>query len=86
MNPLRGILLKIGSVVISMAMATCIKLVAIDTPTGEVVFFRSFFAIPVILVWLWYSHDLRHGIETSNPMGHLRRGLRGGWPSGRPLG
>jgi drug/metabolite transporter (DMT)-like permease len=40
--------------------------------------FRSFFAIPVILVWLWFSHDLRQGLKTANPMGHLWRGLVGG--------
>ncbi len=77
-NPTRGILLKIASVAVFMAMATCIKLVSINVPTGEAVFFRSFFAIPVILVWLWFSHDLRHGLETKNPMGHLWRGLVGG--------
>jgi drug/metabolite transporter (DMT)-like permease len=78
MNPLRGILLKIASVAVFMAMATCVKVVSIHVPTGEVVFFRSFFAIPVILVWLWYSHDLRRGLKTANPMGHLWRGLVGG--------
>jgi drug/metabolite transporter (DMT)-like permease len=77
-SPLRGILLKIASVVVFMAMVTCIKMVSIHVPTGEAVFFRSFFAIPVILVWLWYNHDLRHGLETKNPMGHLWRGLVGG--------
>jgi drug/metabolite transporter (DMT)-like permease len=78
MNPLRGILLKIASVAVFMAMATCVKVVSIHVPTGEVVFFRSFFAIPVILVWLWFSHDLRQGLKTANPMGHLWRGLVGG--------
>jgi drug/metabolite transporter (DMT)-like permease len=77
-SPLRGILLKIAAVVVFMAMVTCIKMVSIHVPTGEAVFFRSFFAIPVILVWLWYNHDLRHGLETKNPMGHLWRGLVGG--------
>jgi drug/metabolite transporter (DMT)-like permease len=76
-NPLRGILLKIASVVVFMAMVTCIKLVSPHVPTGEVVFFRSVFTIPVILVWLWLHHDLRHGLETQNPMGHLWRGLVG---------
>jgi drug/metabolite transporter (DMT)-like permease len=77
-SPLRGILLKIAAVVVFMAMVTCIKMVSIHVPTGEAVFFRSFFAIPMILVWLWYNHDLRHGLETKNPMGHLWRGLVGG--------
>jgi hypothetical protein len=33
-------------------MAACIKVVSIHDATGEVVFFRSVFTIPVILVWL----------------------------------
>ncbi len=77
-NPTRGIVLKIASVAVFMAMVTCIKLVSIHVPTGEAVFFRSFFAIPVILVWLWLRHDLKDGLKTANPMGHLWRGLVGG--------
>ena len=77
MNPLRGIFLKILSVSIFVAMATCIKSVADHIPPGEAVFFRSFFAIPVILVWLASSRNLASGLRTSNPMGHLWRGLVG---------
>ncbi len=77
-NPLRGIGLKVASVAVFMAMSTCIKAVGLAVPTGEVVFFRSFFAIPVILAWLWWIGDLAHGLETKNPMGHLWRGLVGG--------
>lgn len=77
MNPLRGIGLKVLSVVVFMAMITCIKLTSVHVPAGEIVFFRSFFALPVILVWLWYTHHLNDGLKTSNPMGHLWRGLVG---------
>jgi drug/metabolite transporter (DMT)-like permease len=41
------------------------------------VFFRSAFAIPVIITWLLWTHNLSHGLDTSNPMGHLWRGLVG---------
>lgn len=79
MNPLRGIGLKILSVAVFTAMAACIKAAAIaDVPPGQAVFFRSLFAIPVILVWLVLQHDLAHGLSTRNPMGHLWRGLVGG--------
>ena len=61
-NPLRGIGLKVASVAVFMAMSTCIKAVGLAVPTGEVVFFRSFFAIPVILAWLWWIGDLAHGL------------------------
>jgi drug/metabolite transporter (DMT)-like permease len=77
MNPTRGILLKVASVAVFMAMSTCIKVVSIEIPTGEIVFFRSFFAMPVILAWLWWRHDIRAGLATANPMGHVWRGLVG---------
>lgn len=77
MNPARGIGLKVVSVAIFMAMSVCIKLVADHVPPGEIVFFRSFFAIPVILVWLWYAHHLHDGLRTRHPLGHLWRGLLG---------
>ena len=77
MNPLTGIFLKILSVTLFIAMATCIKSVADHVPAGERVFFRSFFAIPVILIWLASKGELVHGLKTGNPMGHLWRGLIG---------
>ena len=77
MNPLRGIALKIISVSIFVVMATCIKAAAVNVPPGETVFFRSLFAVPVILVWLLWQHDLAHGLATKNFMGHFWRGLVG---------
>ena len=77
MNPLRGIVLKILSVTIFVVMATCIKAAAAHVPPGETVFFRSLFAIPVILIWLIAQHNLAHGLETKNLMGHFWRGLLG---------
>ncbi len=77
-NALLGIGLKIASVAVFTAMATCVKLAAANgVPPGQAVFFRSFFAVPVILGWLIWKHDLAHGLETRNPMGHLWRGLVG---------
>jgi drug/metabolite transporter (DMT)-like permease len=76
-NPLRGIASKVIAVALFMAMATCIKAVADHVPPGQTVFFRSLFAIPVILIWLGLAHDLRDGLKTPNPMGHFWRGLVG---------
>ena len=78
MNVLRGILLKIASVAVFTVMAAIIKAVAETVPAGQTVFFRSIFAVPVILVWLHLRHEtLREGLSTRNPMGHLWRGLVG---------
>lgn len=77
MTPLRGIALKIASVLLFTLMAVCIKSASDGVPPGQAVFFRSFFAMPVILAWLAWRRDLRHGLDTQNPMGHLWRGLVG---------
>ena len=52
-------------------------LVSDDVPAGQAVFFRSFFAIPVILVWLIMRGQLRNGLITQRPMTHFRRGALG---------
>ena len=76
-QPLRGITFKIASVCVFVSMASLIKATADVIPPGQAVFFRSFFAIPVIIAWLMIQHDLAHGLETKNPMGHVWRGLVG---------
>ena len=77
MSALRGILLKLGSVVLFVVMAAMIKAASNDVPPGEAVFFRSFLALPIIVIWLAGRRQLRTGLKTSNPLGHLWRGLIG---------
>ena len=77
MNPLRGIAFKIGSVCVFVAMAALIKASSGTIPPGQAVFFRSAFAIPVIVAWLVWRHELAIGLKTVNPMGHFWRGLLG---------
>ncbi|OYX45256.1 MAG: EamA family transporter [Rhodobacterales bacterium 32-67-9] len=77
MNPLRGIVLKLCSVAVFMAMASLIKAASDAVPPGEAVFFRSTFAVPVIVVWLIATRSLRTGLATANPLGHFWRGLLG---------
>lgn len=77
MRPLVGIAFKVASVVVFIVMASLIKAASDTVPPGQAVFFRSFFAIPVIVVWLIYRHELARGLRTANPMGHLWRGVVG---------
>lgn len=77
MNPLRGIAFKLGSVAVFMTMSSLIKAASEAVPPGEAVFFRSFFAIPVIVVWLIATRSLKAGLATANPLGHFWRGLMG---------
>ena len=77
MNPIKGILLKLSAVTLFVIMAALIKAASDSVPTGERVFFRSFCAIPVILIWLLHRGELRTGLKTNNPMVHVWRGLIG---------
>jgi hypothetical protein len=75
--PLKGIGLKLASVVVFVVMAALIKIVANHVPAGETVFFRSLFAAPVILVWLIATRTVKAGLTTGDFLGHFWRGLAG---------
>ena len=77
MRPLRGIIYKLISVVIFIAMSALIKVTAPHIPSGEAVFFRSFFALPIILIWLYHLKELRQGLRVTKPWGHVKRGVMG---------
>lgn len=77
MRPLRGIALKLGSVLVFIVMSSLIKSTAQHVPPGQAVFFRSFFAIPVIVAWLAMRRELATGFRAQNPFGHVWRGLMG---------
>jgi drug/metabolite transporter (DMT)-like permease len=76
-RPLVGIGYKLGSVLIFIVMASMIKATTSHVPPGQVVFFRSFFAVPVIVVWLLWRRELGTGLRTNQPLGHFWRGLVG---------
>jgi drug/metabolite transporter (DMT)-like permease len=76
-NPMRGILLKVSAVCLFTVMASLIKAASAEVPPGEAVFFRSFFAMPVIVGWLALRGDLKTGFKARRPMGHVWRGLIG---------
>ena len=76
-SALRGIGLKVAAVTVFIAMAACVKAVQPSLPPGQAVWGRSFFALPVVIVWLWSRHDLRDGLKTANAWGHVWRGLIG---------
>jgi drug/metabolite transporter (DMT)-like permease len=76
-RPLLAVLLKVIAIALFTALSGIIKATAEDVPAGEAVFFRSFFAIPVIVIWLAARGELRHGLITKKPMFHVWRGLVG---------
>lgn len=75
-NAMTGIAFKVASVCVFLGMSTLLK-ASEGVPAGELVFFRSFFAIAPIIVYLIYRRELLVGFQTSYPLGHLWRGLVG---------
>lgn len=77
MNPTRGIALKLGSVLFFMSMQAMVKAVTIGVPPGQIVFFRSVLALPVIFAWLAYEGRLHSALRTRQPLAHVSRGTVG---------
>ncbi len=76
-RPGLAITLKLGAIFLLMIMVALIKATSDEVPPGEAVFFRAFFAIPVILVWLTLRGELSNGLITRNPGSHILRGIIG---------
>lgn len=72
-----GIMFKIGSVAFLVSMAAMIKLVGENIPVGQIIFFRAFFAILPVLVYLAYRNQLRQAYHTNHPVKHLMRSFVG---------
>lgn len=75
-RPFLAIGLKVGSVVAFMGMATAIKYAG-QLPAGQIVFFRSFFAILPICAYLLVVGELAGAWRTSHFVGHVMRGAVG---------
>lgn len=76
-NPRTGILLRILSGFLFAGMSICIKAVAADIPVGQIVFFRSAFALIPLVIFLWMRAEFPHGLATRRPLAHLLRSSLG---------
>jgi drug/metabolite transporter (DMT)-like permease len=75
MNIVKAILLKLGSALLFAVMQTLVRALGDTTPVGQVVFFRSAFAIlPVVVIYAW-RHELRAAMRTEHPFAHVTRGF-----------
>ncbi|MBO0661858.1 DMT family transporter [Jiella sp. CQZ9-1] len=72
-----GVGLKCMSVVVFVGMQTMIKSVGHAVPAGEVSFFRSFFALVPVVIYLAWLGDLRSSLRTNDLPGHMLRGFVG---------
>lgn len=77
MQPIVGILLKVLSALAFTLMAATIKYVSARYPVGQLIFFRSAFAILPLVVWMAFSDSLINVVRTNNLKGHLLRSIIG---------
>jgi drug/metabolite transporter (DMT)-like permease len=77
MQPRLGIGLKLVSVLLFIVMASMIKATADHVPAGQAVFFRSVFALPIIVGWLAMRGDMATGFRVQSRLAHVWRGLIG---------
>jgi len=77
MNVFKAVSLKLISTLLFSIMSVLVRGVGDSVPVGQVVFFRSAFAIvPVVLIYTWRG-EMRAAMRTSRPLGHLGRGTLG---------
>lgn len=76
MSPLRGILLMVTAISLLVIMSSLLK-ATVRIPVGEMVFFRSFCALPVICAWLAVRGDLGAGLRVRDWRGHVLRSVCG---------
>ena len=75
MNLLKAILLKVGSAFVFAVMSVLVRWLGERYPVGQIVFFRSVFAIlPVIVIYAW-RNELLAAVRTTRLRGHLGRGM-----------
>ena len=77
MNVMRGIGLKLASLAVMLAMASFVKSATAEVPPFQAAFFRSLFAIPIVVGFLLSRGELRQGLKMVNPKAHLIRGILG---------
>jgi drug/metabolite transporter (DMT)-like permease len=75
MNIAKAILLKLVSALMFALMSGLVRYLGDQVPLGQIVFFRSAFAIlPVVVIFAW-RRELAAAVRTSRPFGHVGRGL-----------
>jgi drug/metabolite transporter (DMT)-like permease len=75
MNLFKGIALKLISALLFAAMSALVRDLGKVAPVGQMVFFRSAFAILPVVVIYAFRGELGTAVRTSRPLGQLGRGL-----------
>ena len=77
MGPTKGIVFRLCAVMCFVVMFSLIKATADSVPAGQAVFYRSLFALPIIVAWLFLRAELRNGLKVKSRIGHFWRSLFG---------
>ena len=72
-----GIVMRLGATAMFAVMGLCVRLAAAEAPVGQIMFFRSSFALFPILAYLWIRRQIPGGLRTRRLGGHIGRGLVG---------
>ncbi len=74
MNVVKAISLKVLSALLFACLSALVRYLGETYPVGQIVFFRSAFAIlPVVLIYAW-RNELAAALRTVRPFGHAGRG------------
>lgn len=75
MNLIKAVLLKVASALLFAVMSVLVRWLGDRFPVGQVVFYRSAFAImPVVIICAWRD-ELEAAIRMGRPLVHFGRGL-----------
>lgn len=77
-DPIAGIGLKIMAMVVFSVMGAMVKGMGDTYPIGQIVFFRSFFALIPVFIWIKLSGDTFSVLKTTRPQAHAVRSTIGG--------
>ncbi len=69
--------LRILSGMLFACMAMIVKALSDDVPLGQIVFFRSAFALIPLVVFLWMKSEFPSGLTTRRPLGYIARSTFG---------
>lgn len=75
MNLFKAIGLKLISALLFALMSALVRQLGDVAPVGQMVFFRSAFAIPPVLMIYAFRGELRSAVRTGRPLGQLGRGM-----------
>jgi drug/metabolite transporter (DMT)-like permease len=72
-----GIALRLLATLFFSLMSLSVRLASVEAPVGQIVFWRSAVALVSILFYLAWRKQLRDGLKTERPLGHVKRSLYG---------